>query len=141
MQEWGRSSLALVDVREETKRLSDELEQLRLAGGGGGGSGRSRGGSNKPVELGSETMEQLLRGVEEKVGFFVTCCLLRTAVCSDAAACAFVGFWCIFALSSSCAPSAASPCCTLWMFLKEMRGPPKNSFWVLRVVCFVHFEV
>lgn len=71
MQEWGRSSLALVDVREETKRLSDELEQLRLAGGGGGGSGRSRGGSNKPVELGSETMEQLLRGVEEKVGFFV----------------------------------------------------------------------
>ena len=75
MQEWGRSSLALFDVREETKRLSDELAQFRLAAAGGGGgvssvSGRPRGGSNKPAaQHDSVSMEKFLQGLEDKVGF------------------------------------------------------------------------
>lgn len=75
MQEWGRSSLALFDVREETKRLSDELAQFRLAAAGGGwgvgsGSGRPRGGSNKPAaQQDSVSLEKLLQDMEEKVGF------------------------------------------------------------------------
>ena len=77
----------MFDVREETKRLSDELTHFRLAaaaaagggGVGGSGSGRARDGSNKSgAQQDSVSMEQLLRGMEEKVGFvFCLRCFLQ----------------------------------------------------------------
>jgi len=85
-KEWGRSSLALLDVREESRRLSADLLQLDLAltggGGGGGGAmatsrgwstGSAGGGGGKRAGPrwgegeGASAAEQLLREMEEKV--------------------------------------------------------------------------
>ncbi|CAM9469778.1 unnamed protein product [Scytosiphon promiscuus] len=74
--EWGRSSLALLDVRAEARRLSDELLQLDLTGGGGddsdganGRGGRSRRGRGTGSRRSEEdsAVEQLLREIEERV--------------------------------------------------------------------------
>lgn len=69
VQEWGRSSLALLDVREETRRLSAQVVELGLASRGGGGFGsRGRGRSGEESRRDEMALQQLLRDIEEKVG-------------------------------------------------------------------------
>ncbi|CAN0261570.1 unnamed protein product, partial [Ectocarpus sp. 12 AP-2014] len=61
--EWGRSSLALLDVREETRRLSGDLLQLDQAiAASRGGRRNAHGGSEALDDLGD-----ILREMEEKV--------------------------------------------------------------------------
>lgn len=66
-KEWGRSSLALLDVRSEALRLSAEVVQLRLYGVGGlGRDGPVHDGGSKAWK-GDRTALQALREMEEKV--------------------------------------------------------------------------
>lgn len=66
VQEWGRSSLALLDVREETRRLSAELLQQLDPRGRPGSSGGKGKEPRRLIE--GEAVERLLREIEEKVG-------------------------------------------------------------------------
>eukprot|EP00903_Cladosiphon_okamuranus_P012668 g11848.t1 len=63
--EWGRSSLALLDVREETQRLAAELLQFDPRGRSGPPSGKDKGTESRRLE--GEAVERLLREIEEKV--------------------------------------------------------------------------
>ncbi|CAM9680174.1 unnamed protein product [Pylaiella littoralis] len=68
--EWGRSSLALLDVTEETRRLSADLSQLDLdlAGSARGRAGPSSKEKDSRRRYREATeVEQLLREVEDKV--------------------------------------------------------------------------
>ncbi|CAM9762053.1 unnamed protein product [Ectocarpus fasciculatus] len=61
--EWGRSSLALLDVREETRRLSGDLLQLDQAiGASRGGRRNTHGGPEALEDLG-----EVLREMEKQV--------------------------------------------------------------------------
>lgn len=94
-KEWGRSSLALLDVREESRRLSADLLRMDLALAGGGAAVTSRGrpaGSSAggkgagPRRGGGEdapAVEQLLREMEEKVLLPLILSFLRICVGSS----------------------------------------------------------
>ncbi|CAM9593219.1 unnamed protein product [Ectocarpus sp. 6 AP-2014] len=63
VEEWGRSSLALLDVREETRRLSGDLLQLDQAIGASRGGRRNAHGVAEAVD----DLGDILREMEEKV--------------------------------------------------------------------------
>ena len=77
VKEWGRSSLALLDVREEAHRLSAELLQL----GPRGRSGSSGGKGMDSRRLEGEAVERLLREIEEKVGNLIAGSFIAIGAC------------------------------------------------------------
>lgn len=68
LQEWGRSSLALLDLRDETRRLSFEILQL--------GRTRESESLRRPEgsdwsKLDDQTLLQLLQEVDDKVQYII----------------------------------------------------------------------
>ncbi|CAM9361861.1 unnamed protein product, partial [Hapterophycus canaliculatus] len=93
VEEWGRSSLALLDVREEARRLSDNLLQLDLAGGGNdddGGANAQGWRSRKDKGMGSRQAEHQLTavtGISRRVDGALTSLDATASQIRDATAC------------------------------------------------------
>lgn len=113
MQEWGRSSLALVDLREETQRLSAELLQLGPRGRIGASNGKDNRKESRRLE--GEAVERLLREIEEKVrthalreAFFYVAILVRVAGVGSGS-CLYCSITAILELRERCRDRPVSP--------------------------------